>query len=72
MRLRLDLCDVDVRLKNIGWHKSELIKEADDNWCNVELSLKSKYIDYDTGGRTMLMNTAHCPHVIIEKKETHW
>lgn len=23
-------------------------------------------------GRTMLMNTEHCPHVIIEKKETHW
>lgn len=53
MRLRLDLCDVDVQLKITGWHKSESIKEADDNWCNVELSLKSKYIDYDTGGELL-------------------
>lgn len=21
---------------------------------------------------TILMNIVHCPHVIIEKKETHW
>ena len=50
MRLRLNLCDVDVQLKINGWCESNPDEEMGDNWCDVKLSLNSKYLNYDPSG----------------------
>jgi len=54
MRLRLNLCDVDVQLKINNWRKSESLEEWDDNWCDVALSLTSKYLNYDPSGEILM------------------
>lgn len=54
MRLRLNLCDVDLQLKINNWQKSESLEEWDDNWCDVELSLKSNYLNYDPSGEILM------------------
>lgn len=54
MRLRLNLCDVEVQLKINDWHRSETNEDWDDNWCDVELSLNSNYINYDPSGEILM------------------
>lgn len=54
MRLRLNLCDVDVQLKIIGWKESKTRAEWDDNWCDVELFIHSDYIHYDPSGEIIM------------------
>lgn len=53
MRLRLNLCDVDVQLKINGWCESNPDEEMGDNWCDVKLSLNSKYLNYDPSGEML-------------------
>ncbi len=53
MRLRLNLCDVDVQLKINGWRESNPDEEMGDNWCDVKLSLNSKYLNYDPSGEML-------------------
>lgn len=54
MRLRLDLCDVDLQFKINGWREPKTGEDGCDKWCNVELSLKSKYIDYKPSGELIM------------------
>ena len=53
MRLKLNLCDVDVWFKVNDWQKTESNEDEYDNWCNIELRIESKYINYDTGGEIL-------------------
>lgn len=53
VRLRLNLCDVDVQLKINGWRESNPDEEMGDNWCDVKLSLNSKYLNYDPSGEML-------------------
>ena len=49
MRLRLNLCDVDVQIKISGWQGMDPDEDLGDwwgDWCNVELSFHSKYLNY--------------------------
>jgi len=54
LRLRLDLCDVDVQLKINGWRESKTAEEWDDNWCDVELYIHSDYLQYDPSGEIIM------------------
>lgn len=57
MRLRLNICGVDVQLKITGWHKTETAKtmeEWKDYWCQVELSLHSDYLNYNLDGELLM------------------
>jgi hypothetical protein len=54
MRLRLNLCDVDLQLKISGWRESENKEDWDDNWCYVELTLNSQYINYSPSGEILM------------------
>lgn len=54
MRLRLNISDVDFQLKINNWKKACSEDEWDDNWCNVELSLKSSYLNYNPSGELLL------------------
>ena len=46
MRLRLNLCDVDVQLKIKNWHRPVRVEDWDEDWCDVELTLASRYLNY--------------------------
>ena len=54
MRLRLNLCDVDAQLKINNWHKPTINEDRDDNWCDVELSFASKYLNYSPSGELLM------------------
>ena len=41
MRLRLNICDVDMQLKINDWSKPDFEEEWNDNWCDVELKFQS-------------------------------
>ena len=54
MRLRLNLCDVDMQLKINDWSKPDFEEEWNDNWCDVELKFQSKYLNYDPSGELLM------------------
>lgn len=67
MRLRLNLCDVDVQLKISGWSKSNTLNEWDDNWCNVELSIMGQYINYEPHGEILMSaEVVHLSHMLSD------
>ena len=53
MRLRLNICDVDMQLKIKNWKKPSPGNEYE--WADTELFLRSKYLNYDPSGE-ILMN----------------
>ena len=54
MRLRLNLFDVDVQLKINNWRRSAENEDWYDEWCNVELNFKSKYLNYSPSGELLM------------------
>lgn len=54
MRLRLNLCDVDMQLKINDWSEPDYEEEWNDNWCDVELKFQSKYLNYDPSGELLM------------------
>lgn len=55
MRLRLNLCDIDMQLKINGWEEPNN-DEADylSCWCDVELYFASEYINYNPSGEILM------------------
>lgn len=47
MRLKLNLCDVDVQLKIRHWKATNPEDEWSPKWTNSELSLHSSYLNYE-------------------------
>lgn len=54
MRLRFNICDVDMQLKINDWSKPDFEEEWNDNWCDVELKFQSKYLNYDPSGELLM------------------
>lgn len=54
MRLRLNLCDVDMQLKIRGWKAPILGEDWDFRWTDLELFLHSNYLNYDRGGELFM------------------
>lgn len=52
MRLRLNLCDVDFQLEISNWRVPKT-EGYDDSWCDVNLYLQSKYINYNPKGELL-------------------
>ena len=54
MRLRLDLCDVDMQLKIRNWKAPISEEDWSADWTHAELSLHSSYLNYDCDGELFL------------------
>lgn len=54
MRLNLYTGGVRFQLKISGWRETKSFMDWDKNWCFVELSLESAYINYQQSGELLL------------------
>lgn len=54
VRLRLDLCDVDMQLKIWNWKDFNSDEAWYDSWTDSELSLHSTYLNYDREGELFM------------------
>lgn len=54
MRLRLDLCDVDMQLKVRNWKSPNSDEDWSADWTEVELSLHGSYLNYDCDGELLM------------------
>ncbi len=56
MKLRMDICDVDVwfEIKN---YKKSTKETADYDWCKTSISLEGKYINYHIDGWEIFKNS---------------
>lgn len=56
MKLHMNLCDVDVWFEIYNYRKNVDEENAYSEWCNTNLSLQSKYINYSMDGWEVFLN----------------
>ena len=54
MRLRLIISDVDVQMKISGWRTEQSGQNWWDDWCDIDLSLNSRYLHYSPRGEILM------------------